>query len=162
MAKVKDPAKVKIGRSSRQKGKRFERALAEQLREMFNLTKDECHRGQQFRGGADSPDVVGLNGIHIEAKFVEKLNLYDAVAQSIKDSGKDEVPVVIHKKSRVDTLITLRLKDLIQFVDKMKPYTELEEDNGSLSGETGTVHPDSGDSGAEAGLQTISESASSS
>lgn len=46
-------------------------------RELANLLKDrygyDCRRGQQFCGSNGDADVVGLPGIHIECKRVEKL-----------------------------------------------------------------------------------------
>lgn len=65
--------------NSRRKGAEFERALAKMLRNYGY----ECRRGQQFCGANGDADVAGLPGIHIEAKAVEKLNLYDAMAQGM-------------------------------------------------------------------------------
>ena len=56
--------------NSKQKGGRGEREFAAFCREQGYDAK----RGQQFQGGADSPDVKGLPGIHIEVKRVERLN----------------------------------------------------------------------------------------
>lgn len=94
--------------NSIQKGKSGERELAHKLTELFGL---ECRRGQQFRGGADSPDVVGIPGVHWEAKRVERLNLGDAMQQAVRDAG-ESVPVVAHRRNRGEWLATLRLADL--------------------------------------------------
>ena len=92
--------------NSRAKGASGERELAKVLREYgYN-----ARRGQQYKGGADSPDVIGLDGIHIEVKRVERLNISDAMAQSIRDAG-DDVPIVAHRKNREDWLVTMRLID---------------------------------------------------
>ena len=57
------------GRTSRNKGKVGERELAAALRaEGF----ESARRGQQYSGSETSADVVGLPGIHIECKRVEK------------------------------------------------------------------------------------------
>ena len=79
---------------SREKGKRGERAVAALFRE-YGF---DAHRGQQYHGGPDSPDVVGVPGLHIEVKRTERLNLYDALAQAKRDAGED-LPVVIHRKN---------------------------------------------------------------
>ena len=71
--------------------------------------------GLTREGANSSADVVGLPGIHIEAKAVEKLNLYDAYEQSMRDSREGEVPVVIHKKNRKTILITMSLSDFLDF-----------------------------------------------
>lgn len=74
-----------------------------------------ARRTQQFSGGTqDSSDVIGLDGIHIEVKFVEKLNLRNAMAQSFNDakvSGKDEIPIVAHKASNKPWLVTMVAND---------------------------------------------------
>lgn len=59
------------------------------------------------------PDLVGLPGIHIECKRVERLNLYDAMAQAERDSERfqDGVPAVFHRRSRSPWLVTMKLED---------------------------------------------------
>lgn len=99
-----------MGKAQREKGKRGERELASLLREEGYGTR----RGQQFCGANGDADVVGLPGIHIECKRVEKLNLYDAMAQSIGDSNEDELPAVFHRKDRCSWLVTMRLEDWIR------------------------------------------------
>ena len=96
--------------NSREKGARFERQLASKLREYGY----DCRRGQQYCGANGDADVVGLPGLHIEAKAVERLNIYDAVAQSKHDARVDEVPVVMHKKNNRNVLVTLELPDFME------------------------------------------------
>ena len=91
--------------NSKRKGARFERALASKLREYGY----ECRRGQQYCGANGDADVVGLPGIHIESKAVERLNLYDAVNQSKRDAKDDELPAVFHKKNNCEILVTMPL-----------------------------------------------------
>lgn len=55
--------------NSRSKGARGERELAEKLREYGYTTR----RGQQYSGANGDADVVGVEGLHIECKRVEKL-----------------------------------------------------------------------------------------
>lgn len=95
---------------SRQKGARGERELASLLRE-FGYS---ARRGQQYSGSPESPDVMGLPGIHIECKRVEKLSLYDAIDQSRRDAGADELPTVMHRRNNCDWLVTMRLTDWIE------------------------------------------------
>lgn len=96
--------------NSRQKGARFERALASILREYGY----DCRRGQQYCGANGDADVVGLPGIHIEAKAVERLNLYDAMAQSKHDAKPGEIPVVMHKKNNCKVLVSMELESWMQ------------------------------------------------
>lgn len=95
--------------NSRQKGARGERQLAKKLREYGYDTR----RGQQYCGSNGDADVVGLPGIHIECKRVERLNLYDAMSQSRHDAREGEVPVVMHRKNDCEWLVTMRLDDFM-------------------------------------------------
>lgn len=101
--------------NSRRKGAEFERKLANILKE-YGYT---ARRGQQFCGANGDADVIGLPNIHIEAKAVEKLNLYDAMEQSKNDARDDEIPVVIHKKNRKGILVTMELD---AFMNMYKEY----------------------------------------
>lgn len=93
--------------NSRDKGARFERYLASKLKEYGY----DCRRGQQYCGANGDADVVGLPGIHIEAKAVERLNIYDAVNQSKRDAKEGELPAVFHKKNNAEILVTMTLDD---------------------------------------------------
>ena len=89
------------GKMSREKGKRGEREFARICREHGYNGK----RGQQYNG-LSGEDVVGLPGIHIEVKRVERLNLDDAVAQSVRDAD-GKIPIVAHRKNNAEWLITM-------------------------------------------------------
>jgi len=106
--------------NSREKGKRGERELASALR----YYGYDCRRGQQYCGSNGDADVVGLTGIHVECKRVEKLNLYDAMSQSISDTRGGEMPSVMHRKNHCDWLVTMRLCDWIEI------YKEWSGSNG--------------------------------
>lgn len=80
--------------NSRAKGKAGELEFAALLRERGYET---ARRGQQFRGGGDSPDVVGVAGVHFEAKRTERFNLYNAVDQARRDAIAGSMPVVAHR-----------------------------------------------------------------
>lgn len=96
--------------NSRQKGARGERELAKVLKSHGFLTR----RGQQYCGANGDADVVGLPNIHIECKRVERLNLYDAMAQSKSDAKQGGIPVVMHRKNNCDWLVTLSLDDFME------------------------------------------------
>lgn len=100
--------------NSRAKGKAGELELAKILREKYGR---DTRRGVQYHGGPDSPDVVGLPGIHIEVKRVETLNIDKAMQQAIKDSVRDEsgaIPAVFHRKNREQWKVTLLLDDFMK------------------------------------------------
>jgi hypothetical protein len=89
--------------NSNQKGKRGEREVAGLLRQ-HGFT---ARRGQQFSGGSDSPDVVhNIEGVHLEVKRVNKLNLNNAMNQARSDAGSDH-PVVVHKADNKPWLATM-------------------------------------------------------
>ena len=93
--------------NSKRKGSAGERELARILQE-YGF---DAHRGVQYKGGPDSPDVYGLPGIHIEAKRVERLNIHEAMAQAIRDSEQKRMPAVFHRRNRSGWLVTMRLED---------------------------------------------------
>lgn len=96
--------------NSREKGKRGELELARALRALGY----DCRRGQQYSGKNGDADVVGLPGIHIECKRVERLNLYDAMAQARRDAREGEKPAVFHRKNRSRWLVTMELQDFME------------------------------------------------
>ena len=79
--------------NSKQKGARGERELSSKLKEYGYKTR----RGQQYCGANGDADVVGLPGIHIECKRVERLNIYDAISQAKADKKEDELGAVFHR-----------------------------------------------------------------
>lgn len=93
------------------KGRRGEREIAKYLRDHGYAGK----RGQQYKGGADSPDVEGLPGFHIEVKRVERLDLQAAMEQSIRDAG-DDIPIVVHRRDRDYWKVTMRLEDFMEVI----------------------------------------------
>ncbi len=80
--------------NSNLKGKVGEREFSALLRAQGYT---EARRGQQYRGGGDSPDVVGVPGVHHEVKRTERLALYDAVDQARRDAADGAMPVVAHR-----------------------------------------------------------------
>ena len=102
--------------NSRQKGAAFERKLANLLKEYGY----DCRRGQQYSGANGDADVVGLDGIHIEAKAVERLIIYDAMNQAINDAREGELPAVFHKKNRQPILVTMKLDDWLKLYEGWK------------------------------------------
>jgi hypothetical protein len=111
-------AKKKI--NSRAKGAAGERELAAEFNRLFGT---QARRGQQF-SGLEGEDVVGLDGIHVESKRVEQLNIHKAVEQAIRDSKGLKVPAVFHRKNRTPWLVTVRLDDLSALADCVQRLIE--------------------------------------
>ena len=74
---------------------------------------EDARRGRQFNGLDGSPDVLGLTGVHIECKRVERLNISQAMAQAVRDAEKfqDGAPTVFHRRNREGWLVTMQLSD---------------------------------------------------
>lgn len=91
---------------------------AEGERELAGLLRDEGYRIE--RGGTQSygtaPDLSGLPGIHIEVKRVERLNILEAMKQSMKDAARfrDGAPTLFHRRSRSPWLVTMLFSDWIK------------------------------------------------
>lgn len=98
----------------------------------------ETRRGQQFSAANGDADVVGLPGIHLEIKRVERLNIDKALEQSIRDTYADEIrqgidliPVVMHRSNsdhKKDSTkgtwkVTLRLDDFMKLYQAWDIYT---------------------------------------
>ena len=83
------------------------------LRIIFRNMVIRMHSGKT----GDAGDVEGVPHLHIECKHVEKLNLYNAYHQAVRDSsanGDGNIPVVIHKRNRQETLVTMSIDDFVQ------------------------------------------------
>lgn len=107
--------------NSKRKGKDGELEIAR----YFRAQGYDAHRGQQYHGGADSPDVVGVPFLHIEVKRTEKTALYDWIAQAKRDAGADRVPVVVHRKNDCEWLAIMPLDEF------MKIYKAYEAERGT-------------------------------
>lgn len=116
--------------NSKAKGARFERTLASRLRAYGYETR----RTAQYCGNTgDASDVVGLPGLHIEAKHQEKMCLYDWMAQAKRDAkagGENRLPAVFHKKNNCEILVTVELDTFMQI------YREYELNMGEEASET--------------------------
>ncbi len=74
-----------MGSMSRRKGAAGEREAAAKLNEVLGT---HLHRGRQYHGGPDSPDLAGdLPGLHLEVKRCEPLSLYPVAGRGECLSG---------------------------------------------------------------------------
>jgi Holliday junction resolvase len=114
--------------NSKQKGARFERLLASKLREHGY---DQARRTAQYCGNTgDASDVVGLPGLHIEAKHQEAMRLYEWMAQAVRDAkavGENRLPAVFHKKNNADILVTMRFDDFMDIYREWEAGHDLKE-----------------------------------
>lgn len=103
-----------IGKSSRAKGKRGELEVAHQFQ---SAGFPEARRAQQYSGIAEgTADVIGVPGLHVEVKRVERLNLAAAYEQSARDAltaGDSDIPIVVHRKSREPWMVSMSFNDFL-------------------------------------------------
>lgn len=102
--------------NSKQKGKAGELEFAHEC-EKYGFSK--VHRTAQTNGKLEQSlaDCEGLEGIHIEVKRVEKLNIDDAMEQSIRDletKKEKRIPVVFHRKNRKPWKATMLFEDWVK------------------------------------------------
>lgn len=92
------------------KGKNGELELSHELQKYGFAAR----RSQQFCGKNGDADVIGVPGLHIECKRVERLNYYDALEQSESDATEGEIPVVMHRRNRKKWLVTMSLDNFMK------------------------------------------------
>ncbi len=112
--KVKIVKKKRI--NSRQKGKAGELEFANFLRERGI----SAHRGQQFKGGTDSPDVVAkgcLHDVHIEVKRKETGNVYEWLDQACGDADLCKMPVVAHRRNNQRWIAIMDFRDYLTIME---------------------------------------------
>lgn len=108
------------------KGNLYEREIAAYFNDKLGLS---ARRAPLSGGGASfgapgsgvgTADLMGVPGIHVEAKFVQRLAVWDAIDQaerSVKQHKSPELPTVITRRNRVETgqsLVVMRLEDWIK------------------------------------------------
>lgn len=98
------------GKKSLNKGKNGERELANKLKEHGF----DARRGKQYCGANGDADVIGLEGVHIECKRTERLNLYDSMAQAKSDALMGQKPTVMHRRNNCEWLVIQTLDDWIE------------------------------------------------
>ena len=103
--------------NSRTKGKRGELEIAALLRG-YGF---DARRGVQYAGGHDSPDVIGLPGIHLEIKRTESLRLYPAVEQAMQDRKAGDLATVWHRQNGRSWVVILPVEDFLSLYKAAVP-----------------------------------------
>jgi hypothetical protein len=103
-----------MGKFSRDKGKRGELDWSHYCNAHgYKVTRTAQNRGKTGAAG----DCEGLPYLHQEIKFVERLNIREALAQSERDAKaeqKGNIPIVAHKMSRKPWTVTLYAEDFLK------------------------------------------------
>ena len=121
--------------NSKQKGARFERTLARIFREEYGY--NEARRTAQYCGNTgEASDVVGLPGLHIEAKHQEAMRLYDWMSQAKRDAeagGEKHLPAVFHKKNNYPILVTMELSDFMEIYREWEAGRDYKQSSSLLT-----------------------------
>lgn len=112
-----------MGKFSRDKGARGERELAAKLRA---LGVGDAYRSRQYCGSASSADLLGIPGIHAEAKRCERLSIYAAYDQVRQDAaGTSDMPTVFHRKNGKPWLAIMSIDDwaklYLNYIQRLEP-----------------------------------------
>ena len=103
--------------NAKKKGNAGEREFSKKFNEIFGT---ELRRGQQYSGTAESADVVGIEGLHLEIKRTQNINLTKIMEICEFDCEGKALPVIGHRKNFKPWLVTLKLSDLKKFMELMK------------------------------------------
>ena len=103
------------GRSAQAKGRRGELELARYLQDHG---RKEAKPGDPLNYGTQ-PDVSGVDGLHIECKRHERLEVSKWYDQARADAERmqDGKPAVIYRRNRRPWMILLSLDDFISLQD---------------------------------------------
>ena len=115
--------------NSKRKGKKGELYVVNRFKEEGY----DCNRTAQFKGNTGrADDIEGIDYIHCEVKFVEKLNLMEAMNQAVRDSlasDRKAMPTVFHKKNYHELMVTMRFTDWIKLYNEYYSSMRLKELN---------------------------------
>lgn len=106
---------------SQKKGRRGEIELAE----LLNSCGYNVRPGRALSFG-EQPDIIGLEGVHIEVKRCQALRLSEWMKQAIRDSEKfqDGEPAVFHRRNREGWLVTMPLESWLRIYDQNCKQTD--------------------------------------
>ena len=113
--------------NSKKKGAAGEREFANYCKDKgFDVRRTAQYNGKELESKAD---VVGIPGIHVEVKRVEKLNIHTAMEQAVRDNHGKEVPIVAHRKNHKPWLITMMADDWFKLFYGEAELNESKEEN---------------------------------
>lgn len=128
--------------NSKRKGAAFERKLAARFRE---YGYDACRTAQYCGNTGDASDVVGLPGIHVEAKHCEAMRLYEWLSQAKRDAeagGGKNLPAVFHKKNNAEILVTMELETWMNLYREWEASHALKRQNVDTCVQCGAIIPE--------------------
>ena len=101
------------GTASRDRGARAER-------ELVQIFKDagwpDAHRTSRGVSQAGAGDIQGIEGVHVECKFVQRLSVPAALDQVQRDARPLDLPLLVHRPSRHEWCCTLPLVQALKLL----------------------------------------------
>lgn len=114
-------------RSRKTKGQEFQKEIVKILRKRFlyDTGVDDCFKGDiqavtMGNSGVDiklSPDAQAFIPFDIEAKRVERLDLWKAIKQAEDNTDSGRIPLICFKRNRSKIYAILELDDLLYVMD---------------------------------------------
>jgi Holliday junction resolvase len=106
-----------MGKHNRQKGKSAELELASIIRETYGWP---VRRGHVFEG---EPDIVGLEGIHVEVKRTKSFHAVDFMVQAARYATHHNggYPAVFYRADRKPWTVTMLARDWYRFSKDSNP-----------------------------------------
>ena len=121
------------GKGARNKGLNYERELIAYFKETLDLDVARGAAGSQaFDIYKGSSDLYGLPRLAPEAKRTETFSLDSFMTQAIRNATGDNMPLVIHRKSRQATghsTVAIRLDDFAVIYDAFLRYHGFKPDD---------------------------------
>ena len=118
-----------MGKMEREKGKRGEREVVALIRNHGF----EARRGQQHRGGGDSPDIIhNISNAHVEVKFREQFSLYPALekaddeADCMTGRAANLLPVVFHRRKTKPWVVVMYADDYLSLIERIREWETTE------------------------------------
>ena len=102
-----------MGKKSRDKGKVGER----EARDVILSWGLPAHRGRQFKGTPDSPDVVTVPGLHCEVKRRNAGSVTAWMEEAEEEVRPGDIPFILHRRDRKPWLVTVLAADIPRFAE---------------------------------------------
>lgn len=114
-----------MGKKSRDKGAKNEQLIARLFRARFNFSEDECYRGAPMQAQSPSrlPDVViEPLPFWIECAHAANVSPGAKIKQAIQavadNPGEPLTPIAVTKRNRQPMLVTMRIEDWFDLIEK--------------------------------------------
>lgn len=78
----------------------------------------DCRRSQQFCGANGDADVIGIEGLHMEVKRREQLQLPKWIEQAQNDAREGEIPIVAHRRNREAWIVSMDAESFFKLLSK--------------------------------------------